>query len=69
VTLRELAADRDVLRVSNSTYLQKYFWNNAKFDTPKNIPGLEHEVAVLDVRTHPVSSCLLNVTDHEGSQP
>ncbi|OIW23951.1 amidase signature enzyme [Coniochaeta ligniaria NRRL 30616] len=41
--------------VSNSAYLQKFFWNNAGFDKPKDIPGLEKEVAILNPTVIPLA--------------
>jgi hypothetical protein len=36
--------------VSNSNFIQSFFWKNAGFDKPKDIPGLATEVAILNVR-------------------
>jgi len=39
-----------VSSVSNSGFLQKHFWKNAKFDEAKNVPELDKEASVLNVR-------------------
>jgi hypothetical protein len=39
-----------VISVSNSAYIQKYFWENAGFGKVKHIPELEKEVATFHVR-------------------
>ncbi|KAB5578625.1 amidase signature domain-containing protein [Coniochaeta sp. 2T2.1] len=41
--------------VSNSSHLQKFFWENAGFSKPKHIPRLEKEVAILNPTVIPLS--------------